>query len=152
MEKVKFATITDIPQIVAFAYRTYKGLEELELPAPDFTKITLEVTSWLLNDVVLVYRDHEDDVEIQGVLVGEIGELWWTKDKMLRTSLFAVNENKSNSGRIAISLVDALKQYSKDINTPVLLDIIDKEENLTKVSRFLNIKGFKNFSVSGIYR
>lgn len=150
---IKFAKPDDIPQIVTFCYKTYKGLEDLELPEPSFDKITLQVAEWVLNDVVLVYKDQEDSKEIQGVLMAEKGGFWWTDDdKYLQTSLFYVNPENPKRGRIAFELVEHLKDFANDLGFSVLLDIIDKKENLETVKKFISIKGYTPFSVSGLYR
>jgi hypothetical protein len=150
---IKFAKVEDIPQIVSFCYKTYQGLENLDLPKPDFIKITMKVTNWILNDVVLVHRESEDSKEINGVVVAERGSFWWSNDNnTLKTALFFVNPEYENSGRIAFDLVDALKEYADDFELNVLLDIIDKEENIDKLKKFIGMKNFTPFSISGIYK
>lgn len=148
---VRFARPEDIPQITAMAYKTYDTLGDLDLSPPDFAKILQQITRWTVEDVVLVYRDNPEDVEIQGVIMAETGDMWWSNTSMLRTTLFYVSETHENKGRVALSLVEGLREYSETLGISVLLDIIDKEENIAKIQRFLKVKGFTPFSVSGIH-
>jgi hypothetical protein len=150
---IKFAKPDDIPQIVSFCYKTYQGLKDLDLPKPSFDKITIQVAEWVLNDVVLVSRESEDSAKIQGVLMAERGSLWWSEnDRFLSTSLFYVDPKSENRGKIAFDLVDHLKEFADDMGYSVVLDIIDKRDNLETIKKFIAMKGFLPFSVSGLYK
>ncbi len=150
-DQIKFAKIEDIPQIVSFAYSTFK---EADLNAtglfPNNERVTLSIANCVNEHIALVKRDDEDERKIDGVLIAQITHLWWSNEPCLLGALFYIKPSK-RSFNLAKGFLDAFKEYAIIEGIPCGLDLFVKRDT-EKKRKLLTYCGFDEVGSYFVFR
>lgn len=136
---ILFAKPEDIPQIVAFGYKSF---EENTLPgSTSFDKALNQITKLVLHDVVLVKRDKDNPKLINGVLAMEAQAPWFSEDPLLTIGLFYIKP-ELRSFKLARELLSSAQEYAIINNLPIVFDLF-AQKDVDKKKKLLKYLGFK---------
>ena len=142
--QIQIAKAEDIPQIVAFAFQTYKAVE-LQSAKPDLAKIIFKVTNCVVEDLVFVARKPDNPEEIVGCMVCSFEEPWWSTEVFIRQLFVFVLPEYRNKG-VFSSFLDYVKEYAIINNVHVVQDFVGSDYD--KKTKFLKTKGYEQIGTS----
>lgn len=140
--EIKLARPEDIPQIVAFGYKSFKenSLEDFGA-SPDFDKTTLFITELVMSGAVLTLRSTLHDAILDGVFVIKYDKAWWSIDPVLRSILLYIKEDK-RTYQNAVKLLKAGQEYAIMEGMPLVVDLISKVDTQRK-KKLIERQGFE---------
>ena len=150
VEDIKFALPDDLPQVVAFGYKSFddNGLKGYGTE-PSFNKTVLNVQDWMVNHAVLVKRNEDNDKLIDGVIALQTTDTWWSEDAILYVTLFYIPPEKRTFS-LAVNLLKAAQEYAIMLNIPLYIDLVGNFETKRKAKLF-KYAGFEEFGTSFVF-
>lgn len=147
---IKFALPTDISQITAMGYQSFKEADLQDLPyEPDFNKSLIQITNFVMDEVTLVKRDKDNEKFIDGVLIMSFQTNWYSSKEVLHSVLLYVKPNKRSSF-VAKELLKAAKEYAIINKIPIVFDLFTQKD-VEKKKRLLKILGFKEYGTFFVF-
>ena len=150
VEEIKFALPEDIAQLVAFGYKSFEenGLADLSVQ-PTFNKAVVSMTDFVMNHAVLVKRNEEDPLHLDGAVVIQTTNLWWSEDKVLYAVLVYVKPEK-RSLKVATNLLKAAQEYAIMNEMSLVIDLFGRKD-ITRKQKLLRYLNFEELGSTYIF-
>lgn len=137
------ATPNDLEKIFRFFVGYYLENQE-KMPM----KVTLDVegTRRFFKDA-LSHRDLISYISDEGVIMGELGRLWFAKERVARGVLWYVKPEARN-GILARSLLQAFDKEAKEREAVYSKMDLDNPANIRIIEGFCKLMGYREYSKS----
>lgn len=111
------------------------------------TKVLTELIS--ANQGVILLSLKNDT--IVGAIALRKTQIWWSTEEVFINLFFFVTPKYRKKFEIQNELLKRIKIFSDLAGLPILMPVFNKTNNLSKIAKYLNFKGFKPLVISGIY-
>jgi hypothetical protein len=141
----------DIPQLVAFGYRSYDEnlLSYLNCPT-HFGKAAYTLTQAVQAGLVLVKRNVENAKLLDGTLCLGCSTVWFSELPILAPLLFYIKE-EHRSFKLAKAFLSSAKEYAIINRIPIVFDLF-AQKDVEKKKKLLIYLGFKDFGSSFVFQ
>lgn len=137
------ATPADLETIFRFFVRYYLENQE-QMPM----KVTMDIdgTRRFFKEA-LTHKDLISYISDDGVILGELGRLWFAKERVARGVLWYVKPEARN-GILARNLLSAFDKEAKERGAVYSKMDLDNPANIRIIEGFCNLMGYREYSKS----
>lgn len=147
---MELAKIEDAPQLVALAVKSFdeNKLEEIGFQK-DIEKALKLIVDCILNKTVFIKRNELDQKLIEGFIVLEQGEVWFSSESVLKTVIIYIKP-EVRSFKFVKDLINEAKKYAIIQKMPLFIDIFGQKDT-EKKNKLFKYLGFKNYGSTFVF-
>jgi len=147
---IELATTEDISQLVSLAFKAHKELELGNAKCePSLDKLLKVMTNAVIGQMVLVERNKEKPQHIEGAMVLDLTQIWWSEDLVLNELFFYIKED-FRTFTLAREFLEHAKNYAIMENIPLVFDIYTQKD-VKRKKKLLKYLGFRELGTSLVY-
>ena len=143
-------TKEDIIGLTFFCFKITKEKELTGVLEPNFEVAAKNLGALLEENQGVTLIALKDDIIVGCLVLGKTN-LWWTDSTFFTDLIFFVDPEFRKNYGIQETLIEKAKTFADLAKTPIILSIFDLSNRKEAIMKYLNKRGFKTVSISGLY-